>query len=266
MRSLAEPIGWRARLRPGAGVVPLAALTVISQIGYPLTNGRARDRLTIATVVTFAAASLLHAASTRQRLGAACCAIAAGIGLAAEIMGVHSGLPFGRYSYAASLGPAIAGAPLVVALAWAMMAWPAALVGRALAGSFPVRAAIGMWALASWDLFLDPQMVAAGHWRWAHPDPHLPGVTAVPLTNFAGWLVVSGVISVVSQGLLAQTHDADDRPMLALYAWVWISSVVAGLVFLDLRAAAAWAGVCMGVVVVPLALWRPARGASRDTA
>ena len=37
-----------------------------------------------------------------------------------------------------------------------------------------------------WDLFLDPQMVAAGHWTWLDPDPALPGVPGVPLTNYAG--------------------------------------------------------------------------------
>ncbi len=46
-------------------------------------------------------------------------------------------------------------------------------------------------ALAAWDVFLDPQMVDAGHWTWADPSPGLPGVAHVPLTNFAGWLLVA---------------------------------------------------------------------------
>ena len=49
------------------------------------------------------------------------------------------------------------------------------------------RVAVAAAALASWDLFLDPQMVDAGHWRWSDPSPALPGVPTVPLTNYAGW-------------------------------------------------------------------------------
>ena len=52
----------------------------------------------------------------------------------------------------------------------------------------------GAAALASWDLFLDPQMVDAGHWRWSDPSPALPGVPTVPLTNYAGWALVALVL------------------------------------------------------------------------
>ena len=48
------------------------------------------------------------------------------------------------------------------------------------------RVAVGALALASWDLFLDPQMVDAGHWRWADPLPALPGVHC---TKWVGGLV-----------------------------------------------------------------------------
>ena len=72
------------------------------------------------------------------------------------------------------------GVPLVIALAWPMLAWPAALAARRLAHTFAGRVAVGAWGLAAWDVFLDPQMVAAGHWRWLDPSPQLPGVPAVP--------------------------------------------------------------------------------------
>ena len=53
-----------------------------------------------------------------------------------------------------------------------------------------VAAPSARFGLAAWDVFLDPQMVDDGHWRWADPTPGLPGVDGVPLTNFAGWLLV----------------------------------------------------------------------------
>ncbi len=106
-----------------------------------------------------------------------CSSTAAAIGLAAEAVGVATGVPFGRYAYAGTLGPQLLGVPVLVPLAWTMMAYPALLLGRRLGRAAARRSASGGRAvlggatLAAWDLFLDPQMVAAGHWTWAHPRP-----------------------------------------------------------------------------------------------
>ncbi|HEY7046171.1 MAG TPA: carotenoid biosynthesis protein [Jatrophihabitantaceae bacterium] len=234
---------------PPVGVLVLASVGL--QLAYPLTHGATRDRLTVATVVMVAGASVTHAGVTAGRRGLAGCAVAAGLGFGAELVGVHTGVPFGHYAYADSLGPKVAGVPVLAGLAWTMLAWPAALVARRLAGSLRARVLVGGWALASWDLFLDPQMVAAGHWTWADPTPHLPGVPNVPLSNYAGWLLVATAISLVLQGI---PRPADDRWMLGLYLWTYVSSVLALLVFLDLAGAALWGALGMGLVAVPMAV------------
>ena len=255
-----------SRVGEASIAVLVLAITAL-QIGYPLTHGIARDRLTIATVVVAATAAIAHAALTWGRRGVACCAAAAALGLSAEIAGVHTGIPFGEYQYSASLGVRAAGVPIIAGLAWTMFAWPAALVARRLTISVPARILVGAWALTSWDLFLDPQMVAAGHWQWAHTDLHLPGVPGVPLTNFAGWLVVSIVISIAVQGILGQapsagtrrvapTTEPDDRWMVVLFLWTYASSVVGLLAFLNLEAAALWGALGMGLVAVPLVIAR----------
>ena len=143
------------------------------------------------------------------------------------------------------------GVPVVIAFAWPMLAWPAALAARRLCRSFAARVMVGAWALAAWDLFLDPQMVAAGHWTWADPTAHLPGVAAVPLTDYAGWFVVSVAMSLALQSVL-RGHAADDWWPLVFYVWTWASSTLALAAFLDLPAAALWGGIAMGAVAVPL--------------
>jgi uncharacterized membrane protein len=230
------------------GVPVLAAVGL--QLAYPLTHGPARDTLTVATVVVVATASITHAGLTQRWRGLACCAIAAGLGFAAEIAGVHTGVPFGTYHYTGTLGAQVAGVPIIAGLAWTMLAWPCALAARRLGATPLARVAIGGWALAAWDLFLDPQMVAAGHWRWAAPDPHLPGVPTVPLTNYAGWLLVSTVISLAVQAILREVGD--DGWMLALFLWTYASSVVGLLAFLHLAGAALWGALGMGLVAWPL--------------
>jgi putative membrane protein len=164
----------------------LAGATVALQIAYPLVHGTVRDRLTVAIVVVLATACVAHAAASRgSTVAVAVFALTAGPGFAAEVLGVHTGVPFGSYSYGTTLGPRLVGVPVVIGLAWTMLAWPAAIAARRLVAGFAARVLVGGWALASADLFLDPQMVAAGQWTWHDRSPHLPGVAAVPLSNYA---------------------------------------------------------------------------------
>jgi putative membrane protein len=235
----------------------LAAGAVAGQIAYPLTHGQARDDLTIAIVVLVAAASAAHASLTRGERGVACVLVTAVGGFGVEVLGVHTGFPFGSYGYADTLGPRLWGVPLLLGAAWTMLAWPAALVARRLANSFVARVAVGAWALAAWDVFLDPQMVSARHWTWRHATPHLPGVPHVPLTNYAGWLLVSFALSAALQGILGSSRG-DDAVPVALYLWTYVGSIVALLAFLDLRAAALWGALAMGIIVVPLVRTLPA--------
>mgnify|MGYP003693687693 CR=1 FL=1 len=129
---------------PSAGLAPartfvnasilFTVAAVALQICYPLVHESTRDRLTAAVVVTFAMAAALHAAGCiGVARGLTVVAISVGIGFVAEVVGVRSGIPFGSYRYADSLGPRLAGVPIIVGLAWAMMAWPAAVVARRLA-------------------------------------------------------------------------------------------------------------------------------------
>jgi putative membrane protein len=229
---------------------------VLAMVGYPLVHGPARAALVVVAVVVGAAASVAHALSTRGvPAGAALFAVAAA-GLAVEAAGVASGLPFGAYAYSDALGPRVAGVPLVVPLAWTWMAWPAWLAaGRVVVGRTR-RVALAGVGLAAWDLFLDPQMVAEGYWRWADPRPALPGVPGVPVSNYLGWLVVAvGLMALLHAvgGPAVRPPSPEDAPMLAMYLWTYVASAVAHAVFLGLPGSAAWGALGMGTLAVPLA-------------
>lgn len=234
----------------------LAATLVALEIGYPLSgHGGLRTALTIATVVTFAAAALAHALVSRGRLAAGWLFVAAaGLGFALEYAGLRTGEPFGCYSYGASLGPTIAGVPVVVPLAWLMMAWPAYLVAGRLAGrrTWAIPLLTG-WALASWDVFLDPQMVDAGRWTWCHPTPALPGVSGVPVQNYAGWFGAGVVLGVLLLPLSRRRSRGGDGQPIALFLWTYASSIVANLAFFGRPGVALAGGLLMGVIALPLA-------------
>lgn len=229
----------------------LAAFVVALEIPYPLVHGRVRDALTVTTVVVFAATALAHAVVSSGRTHAARLVAVGVVGFTAEVVGVHTGVPFGDYHYTGGIGPALAGVPLAVGLAWMMMAQPAACVAARICTRARTRVVVATCALTGWDVFLDPQMVDARHWAWRHPSPHLPGIRDVPLTNFGGWLLVSLLVMAV----LATTRrlpGVDDRPAMALWSWTWLSSTLANLAFFHRPAVAAWGFAAMALSGLPL--------------
>ena len=110
-------------------------------------------------------------------------AIAALLGVAFELAGVHTGLPFGRYVYTETLAPAVFGVPVVIAFAWLVLIdFVRGLTPSIAAGALLMTAA---------DLVIDP--LAAGplhYWRWLDPGPYY----GIPWLNFAGWMLASLVI------------------------------------------------------------------------
>jgi putative membrane protein len=219
---------------------------ILAQICYPLVGDGGRSTLVIATVLLGFAGSLTHALTTRGfGPGLRLLAVTAGGGFAVEAIGVATGFPFGQYAYDNGLGPQLLGVPLIIPLAWTWMAWPAWLAAGQLTTRRATRVAVAGIGLASWDLFLDPQMVAAGYWHWS-------GTDGVPLTNYLGWLIVA---TVMMAALPESTVDRGrDAPMLVVYLWTYASSVLAHAVFLDLAWSALWGGLGMGVVAIPLAV------------
>ncbi|MGH3941377.1 MAG: carotenoid biosynthesis protein [Pseudonocardiaceae bacterium] len=252
-------MSWLAIGFGGAGVT--------TQLYYPLTDGAARAAVTVAAVLLLAGACVTHAAATRGAAWAAgLVLITTGGGLLAEFAGTTTGVPFGAYAYTTdgALGPELGSIPVLIGPAWTFGAYPAWCAAQALTGGGKGAATIlvAAWGLASWDLYLDPQMVADGRWVWIKPGPTLPGVPDVPLTNYAGWLLVAlllcGALQVLCgalQGLdraLGAPRPAPDGLPLTLFCWAWLGSAVAHGTFLGLLASAGYGFLGMGLVGVPL--------------
>lgn len=258
---------------PGATAVPavLALGVVALQIAYPLVTGAGRDRVTVAIVVVFALASLSHAAVRRgPRFAVLLAVVAGGVGMGAELVGVATGWPFGGYGYTGMLGWQVGGVPLIIPLAWTMMAYPALVVARHITRRPALGVPLAAWALTAWDLFLDPQMVADGQWAWAADGAYL----GIPLSNYAGWLATSAVIVAVlwpaadraerHRGMAGASiwsvRRRGDAVPVALYLWTWAGSTIAHAAWLDLPGSAVVGGLGMGAVV---AAWVVTAGRGR---
>ncbi|WP_241175748.1 carotenoid biosynthesis protein [Modestobacter sp. KNN46-3] len=268
--------GTLATRRPGTEPAPLPwlplALTVAllgAAIAYPLSSGAGRDTVSWAIVLLGSAVSVSHAAVSRGvRTGAAVLVVVGVVAVLFEALGLRTGFPYGEYRYSDLLGPTLLGVPFLVPLAWLMMAWPSwVLAARLTARVRPARrraarVAVAAYVFAAWDVVLDPQLVQAGYWRWAHPESGLPGIPTVPLTNLAGWLLAGLVLMALLDVLVERTSRlpriGDTAPLLTL-GWMVLGGALAHAVWLDLPGSAVW-GVVLTLPVLTVLVVQARRG------
>jgi putative membrane protein len=257
----APPATGRPPVRPAVlRVLPLglAVLLVLTAIAYPLASGGGRDVVSWTIVLLGSALSVAHATAGRGlRTGAGLLGLVVAVAVAFEAIGLATGVPYGRYSYSDALGPTLLGVPLLVPLAWLMMAWPSWVVAARLTGGVrPARVAVAAGVFAAWDVVLDPQMVQAGYWTWASPAPGLPGIDTVPLTNLAGWLLAGLVLMSLLDLLVERTAEPGaprigDAPVLLAIGWMVLGGALAHAGWLGLPGSAAW-GAVLGLPVAAL--------------
>ena len=250
----------------------LAGALILTAIAYPLSSGPARDAVSWTIVALGSLLSVVHAGLSRgARTGAGLLVLVAVTATAFEAVGLAVGFPYGSYRYSDALGPTLLGVPFLVPLAWLMMAWPSWVLAEHLTRTARPRrrrgariaAAAGIFA--GWDVVLDPQMVQAGYWTWAHPEPGLPGIDTVPLTNLAGWLL-AGLVTMTLLDLVVMRTAVAPRtgnaaPLLAL-GWMTLGGALAHVGWLGLPGSAAW-GVAIAAPVL-LVLLVQHRRAARD--
>lgn len=242
-----------------------AVLTIVLNIEWPLTQGQSRTATSIAGVVSFFLCSVLHSAGTKSGKFTATLLAIMPLAFLVEAFGVRTHYPFGHYSYSALLGLSVAHVPLLIPLAWIMMLYPAYLASRYLTNNTVFSIAIGAWLMATWDLYLDPQMIREGYWTWFSPSGQ--ATLNIPWTNFAGWFATSAVfmwlLHVNDPIDVRSDADPDALSMpttpAAMLLWVWIGSFVANILpvspYLNRPLVAITGFVGMGVVLIPWS-WR----------
>jgi putative membrane protein len=229
------------------GATPLLATWVMALLAMPIVQWAVGHPGLIAGVIlgvllqaSLAVLFLAQAATFRRT--ALTGLIVVVIAWASEALGSKTGFPFGAYDYTATLQPQLAGVPLLIPLAWLMMLPPAWAVAQRITGRTfgPVFVIVSAVAFTAWDLFLDPQMVHWGLWVWDDGGAYF----GIPLVNFAGWLLVSGLITA-----LARPPALPHKPLIVIYTLTWLIETVGQVVFWQLYGPAVFGFVGMGVFV-----------------
>jgi putative membrane protein len=223
------------------------------QITYPLLSCEALRVVTIATVYFGAAAMFVHA---RLAYGwkyiRRYVLISLPFAFFIELIGENTGWPFGTYSYDASLGPQLLGIPIVVPFAWAMMAHPLLIVARRMSKTWTFL--YGGFALMAWDLFLDPQMVGDGRWKWEVTGSHVPFQPNIPLSNMFGWLLAGIALMAILNFFLPKEQRKYGSSLIAVdifLAWSWFGGIISNLFFFNRPGVALFGGFFYTLVLTP---------------
>mgnify|MGYP006284143465 CR=1 FL=1 len=121
----------------------------------------------------------------------------AGYAYAIELVGIHTGVPYGEFYYGVDLGPMLGGVPLALPVFFLPLVLNAYLLCLLLLGERAERTLTRLLAVIAlvlaMDVVLDPGAVALGFWRY----PGGGAFYSVPLSNYAGW-VLSATVAVAT--------------------------------------------------------------------
>ena len=145
-------------------------------------------RWTAPAFLWLAALLVLTAVEGRERRIIIACAMG---GFTVEVAGVHTGFPFGGYTYTNVLYPLLLGTPVVMGAAWVMLLAYTRHLGASLPLNRPAAAALGAGWMVLIDLVIDPLAAGPlGYWSWDHAR----GYYGVPWSNFLGWWITAFIL------------------------------------------------------------------------
>lgn len=123
------------------------------------------------------------------------------LGMAVEIIGVKTGIPFGHYHYTDVLGWSVGGVPLIIGVNWVLLTYSTGSLVSRFTESIPGRIVIGALAMVVLDMLLEGFAIRHNYWVWqADGTP--------PILNFSGWFITSLVAHFIYQKLQRDNCNA----------------------------------------------------------
>ncbi len=115
------------------------------------------------------------------------------VGFGSEVMGVHTGFPFGNYKYGPVLGIQLCEVPLMIGVNWLLLVYVTGTVAARISSKAIIAAIIGAALMVFVDLFIEPVAGTLDFWTWEN--------NVIPTSNFLGWFGVAFIIHLVYQRL-----------------------------------------------------------------
>jgi len=112
------------------------------------------------------------------------------VGFGVEVLGVHTGFPFGRYTYGPVLGWKLLEVPLVIGVNWFLLIYAFFSIGNFFKKP-ALRILFTALVMLLMDLLIEPVAIHLGYWSWTGGD--------IPIQNYLSWFVISLVMALVMQ-------------------------------------------------------------------
>jgi uncharacterized membrane protein len=112
-------------------------------------------------------------------------------GFMAEVVGIHTGLLFGNYSYGEALGTKLFEVPLLIGLNWLMLVYTTGHLANYTKLHWLVKALLATLLMLGLDFFIEPVAMRFDFWDWAG--------SRIPVSNYIGWFGLSLGLQVYFQ-------------------------------------------------------------------
>jgi putative membrane protein len=134
---------------------------------------------------------LIWTAANRNRIFYFFVLVAILLGLISEIIGVNTGLLFGKYSYGEVLGQKFWGVPLLISINWFMIVYASGIFTRKVLVKIPniIQVTIGASIATIFDWIMEPAAMKLGFWQWDN------GI--IPVSNYVSWFCISVLLLVL---------------------------------------------------------------------
>ena len=107
-----------------------------------------------------------------------------------EVIGVHTGWPFGDYEYGPVLGVQWFDVPLTIGLNWFMLSYAFAMVVNQFIKKSPlIKSAFGATLMVALDFLIEPVAIKLNYWTWTNET--------IPFSNFLAWWVISFLLQLI---------------------------------------------------------------------
>ncbi len=112
-------------------------------------------------------------------------------GFFAEVIGVHTGLLFGNYTYGAALGLKLWEVPLLIGLNWLMLVYATGHLANLTKLHWLLKAVLGAALMVLLDFFIEPVAMQYDFWSWQG--------NSIPISNYLGWLGLAFLLQLYFQ-------------------------------------------------------------------
>lgn len=224
-----QPPTWLPRLF--FGLVAFSLLGSLLERLTGLAPGWIAPIASLLTLATGVAAAFAPVVVALGRPAWFALALVVVIGAASELIGLATGLPFGRYVYTEAWWPTVplpgGGVfPVQLPFAWFLIAGSSYLVVAQWVRPPVLRVVLGAALAALVDVPMEPVMTETlGYWRWLEPGP-LPG--GAPWLNPVGWFLTSLLAGLVLER--AGAAEVRTRTPLAVLAAFLVLVIGLGLI------------------------------------